>query len=491
MRPAVTAALAVLLLPGAGGATIVHVPGDHPTIQAGVNAADQGDTVLVEAGVYYENVRFGGKAIRLTTFAGGAPPGGAAVIDGSYPANPDSAATVYFVDGEVETSVIEGFTITHNAFRRGDGRADGEGVVCDLASPTISGNVIVGNTPHGIWYRDQGEPRMLRVLGNEIRWNASPQAGGGIFIAESVGPGGSNALIEGNLIVGNSAHEGGGVYALFTQGNKIVLRGNEIRSNSAPVGAGVRTEKCQSDLTIEHNVFSGNQGAALSMYDYAPGTNLLLVNNTIEGNTAGVVLEDANDAVLRNNIIAGNGSGITLVFLQSYSGTYNDVWGNSGHDYVGCEPGEGDISEDPLFVGGIPFDYHLTAISPCIDAGDPADPPDPDRSRADMGAFYYHHLAGVPEEGAAALSLAVWPNPSATAVHLIVAVPAPVRRIEVNVYDTAGRLVRRVYDGPADAGEVRVSWDGRSEGGLEVAAGVYAVIARAPGLVGRALAVRT
>ena len=108
-----------------------------------------------------------------------------------------------------------------------------------------------------------------------------------------------------------------------------------------------------------------------------------------------------------------------------------------------------------------------------------------------MGAFYYHHLAGVPEEGAAALSLAVWPNPSATAVHLIVAVPAPVRRIEVNVYDTAGRLVRRVYDGPADAGEVRVSWDGRSEGGLEVAAGVYAVIARAPGLVGRALAVRT
>jgi hypothetical protein len=35
------------------------------------------------------------------------------------------------------------------------------------------------------------------------------------------------------------------------------------------------------------------------------------------------------------------------------------------------------------------FDFHLTANSPCIDAGDPENQPDPDGTIADIGAFYY------------------------------------------------------------------------------------------------------
>jgi hypothetical protein len=34
-------------------------------------------------------------------------------------------------------------------------------------------------------------------------------------------------------------------------------------------------------------------------------------------------------------------------------------------------PGMGDLSKDPLFIGGDPFDFHLSANSPCIDAGNP------------------------------------------------------------------------------------------------------------------------
>ena len=49
--------------------------------------------------------------------------------------------------------------------------------------------------------------------------------------------------------------------------------------------------------------------------------------------------------------------------------SYNDVYGNQMGDYSGCEPGEGDISADPLFVDAANGDYHLSDYSSCIGAG--------------------------------------------------------------------------------------------------------------------------
>src|SRR5689334_1044970 len=57
---------------------VIHVPGDQPTIQAGIAAAANGDTVLVMAGTYYENINFNGKAIIVTSEQGA----GLTVIDG-------------------------------------------------------------------------------------------------------------------------------------------------------------------------------------------------------------------------------------------------------------------------------------------------------------------------------------------------------------------------------------------------------------------------
>ncbi|HHE47066.1 MAG TPA: T9SS type A sorting domain-containing protein, partial [Bacteroidetes bacterium] len=57
---------------------------------------------------------------------------------------------------------------------------------------------------------------------------------------------------------------------------------------------------------------------------------------------------------------------------------------------------EGDIVADPHFVGGHPYEYQLQANSPCIDAGDPDSPEDPDGTRADIGAYYYDQENGMP-----------------------------------------------------------------------------------------------
>ena len=40
----------------------IHVPADQVTIQAAINAASNGDTVVVEPGTYVEKINFLGKA---------------------------------------------------------------------------------------------------------------------------------------------------------------------------------------------------------------------------------------------------------------------------------------------------------------------------------------------------------------------------------------------------------------------------------------------
>jgi len=66
---------------GASSATAqqtIYVPASQPTIQAAINAAVNGDTVLVAPGIYPENIDFNGKAIMVTSSDGSA----STIIDG-------------------------------------------------------------------------------------------------------------------------------------------------------------------------------------------------------------------------------------------------------------------------------------------------------------------------------------------------------------------------------------------------------------------------
>ena len=46
---------------------IIHIPDDHPTIQAGIELAEECDTVLVAEGTYLENINFLGKGITVAS----------------------------------------------------------------------------------------------------------------------------------------------------------------------------------------------------------------------------------------------------------------------------------------------------------------------------------------------------------------------------------------------------------------------------------------
>jgi hypothetical protein len=460
---------------------VIRVPDEFETIQSAVAESDDGDTVLVSPGIYFENVRFLGRRILLTSYLGdrrGSRSTAETIIDGSYPTNPDSSAVVYFVEGEDSTSVIRGFTLTHGAGKdAADGRVNGPGIWCEMGSPTIVDNHIIANSGSGIRYRDEAGKR-LHVLDNEIRLNASPDYGGGIQIKAGASPGGSSALIESNLILGNSANYGGALSVRFGQSNSVILRGNTVSENSSPHGAGVWSDKGHTNLRLERNVIAENAGAAVIVADYDPGSHVVVLNNTISGNEDGLAIESARVAEITNNIVTDNGFGISISFVYNYTISYNDVYGNAGGDYVGCEPGIGDISADPMFVGGVPFDYHLTALSPCIDAGDPNSPPDPDGTRADMGAFYFDQNTGVLEEPAAiagpsGTAIHAWPNPFGDTICLTVSLRDEQCIPAMSVYDACGRLVRALRCDLSGRGSIDVHWDGRTETGQVAPSGVY------------------
>ncbi|MBS3742671.1 MAG: hypothetical protein KGY74_11170 [Candidatus Cloacimonetes bacterium] len=98
-------------------ATIINIPTDYNTIQEGINAAFNFDTVLVDTGTYVENINFNGKNITVaskflttqdTIYIS------ETVIDGG-----GSDRVVTFESGEDSTALLSGFTITNGSYDSG------------------------------------------------------------------------------------------------------------------------------------------------------------------------------------------------------------------------------------------------------------------------------------------------------------------------------------------------------------------------------------
>src|ERR1700740_3302824 len=126
------ACLLSLASPAARSQNTLTVPAHYPTIQSAINAANNGDTVLVAPGTYVENINFNGKAVTVTSSNGAV----ATIIDGNH-----NGTVVTFNHSETLSSVLSGFTI-RNGFQSG---GFGAGITITSASPTITSNVVTGN----------------------------------------------------------------------------------------------------------------------------------------------------------------------------------------------------------------------------------------------------------------------------------------------------------------------------------------------------------
>lgn len=72
----------------------------------------------------------------------------------------------------------------------------------------------------------------------------------------------------------------------------------------------------------------------------------------------------------------------------------------------------------------------------------------------------------------AAINVQVYPSPGRAPISIVYDVPDS-NAVRLTIYDMLGRQVRRLVDGPSAIGRHTIIWDGRSEGGVEVAPGLY------------------
>ncbi len=205
-------------------AKVINIPGDESTIQGGIDAASDGDTVQVSPGTYVENLNFNGKLITVTITGGP----GVTTIDGGK-----KTTVVTFSSGETTDAVLSGFTITNGLGPLSSPTQFGGGIQITNSSPTISGNVISGN----VTCVEGGGIDVLTgspiIENNTISNNSeSSDCGGGAGGAGICVSGDGYAQILSNIISDNSwTHGFGGGMALY--GGTPLIENNIISGNNA------------------------------------------------------------------------------------------------------------------------------------------------------------------------------------------------------------------------------------------------------------------
>jgi len=245
--------------------TIIAIPIDYPTIQAGIDAANPGDTVMVAAGIYNENitlksgVKLQGSGTDFTTIDGG------------------SNGSVVKMSG-ISDVTISGFTITNGL---GDGQdyyyADNGGgiAVYECSNIMIRDNIITQNRAEG-----------------------GHADGGGIMICKCSG----DIDILNNSITDNYAqHWGGGISIQGTF--NVRIKDSDISDNNASLGGGISLWEGDpaegASARIDQNWITNNQGDGIYIGDDCSaliGGELDSANNII-GNTEYAVYNDSTEDI--------------------------------------------------------------------------------------------------------------------------------------------------------------------------------------------------
>jgi hypothetical protein len=317
--------------------------------------------------------------------------------------------------------------------------------------------------------------------------------GGGIFIGGSCNP-----LIMNSLITENKGVLGGGI-TLPGQSRATIRNCIITRNQASCEGAGINLEGHGSYALIDHcliayNAIVGTQygaGGGIRLCSNAQATilNCTVVYNHANPRTGGGI-NATFPAHIANSIIANNtGGGLVTVDHSTTRVEYGCFYHNEGNDFIlygqdslgilSMVNSNGDscdiyhnIIMNPLFVNLQNHDYHLQANSPCIDAGDPRTPFDPDSTIADIGAYYFDQgrFASLntnfshPEQFGLLMN---YPNPFNTSTQISYSL-ANTSQVELTISNILGQHVATLFNGIQSVGMHSIIWNPS-----DLASGIY------------------
>ena len=337
-------------LPPPSGTLVV--PDQFTTIQAAIDAAGDGDTVLVRPGTYPGGLLISGK--RITLESESPSTGDLARIDSTIISG---GSPILNIEVSAVGVVIDGFTFT-------DGRyavvAHGNSAIvrnnrfidngADSMSFENTGGNVVGNT--FLNSRDDcidvDDPKNVFIENNIC---ISPGDDGvEIRNFDYTGPDTLTTTISGNTIVG-AREDGVQIIDYAATSNRVFrLERNEIR-NSVGAGLGImgdgQTREDYSGYSMPERVYVLNNTFDGNRYAITGGDNLIALNNSFTNSTVLALKNVDGSSVARYSLFHGNAAD------QESS---NVITSN-------------DVSADPLYLDRIGGDLRLQPGSPAIDAG--------------------------------------------------------------------------------------------------------------------------
>jgi len=302
--------------------------------------------------------------------------------------------------------------------------------------------------------------------------------GGGIYCKES-SPNLKNMIIEDNS---TSISGGGGIYCSSSSPS---LENVTITGNNAHSGGGIEccssSSPCLENVTITGNSAS-NDGGGICCRSSSPSLeNVTITSNSTGDDGCGIYCYNNSSPSLKNCIVSDN-TGNYGIYLSSGNTTitYSDFYNNENGNFYNCGQWVGvnvttnangdscdayyNIQLDPLFVNPLNGDYHLSwanyptpdyTMSPCIDAGDPSSPLDPDGTIADMGAYYFNQGVSIDEPvQSSGYNLTNYPNPINSNINNLkvsfnILKPS---KVKIQLFNIKGQLVSTLMDEDKNVG---------------------------------------
>ena len=312
------------------------------TIQRGVNAAVNGDTVIVEDGTYSgagnRDIDFGGRNITVTSQNGAA----STILDCQGSANAYHRG-FNFHSGET-SAVVNGLSIKNGYI---NDHLDGGGVYTSGSNPTISNCTFTNNTAgHGGGiYNYTTSGNTMAVTNCTFTGNtATGEDGGGIY---NVLLKGSSATVTNCTFMQNTAFfRGGGVWNYTAAGCTVMMAHCQFTGNSVSVNRGGNNSgggifnftaggtSTLTDCTLTSNTALGGGG----IENTTGGGTSTITDCTLTGNTAsfGGGIENGarggGDVLISHCALTGN---------IAYSGRSNLAGGDGGGIANGADGADG------------------------------------------------------------------------------------------------------------------------------------------------------